>query len=149
MSNGKKFLSCLAGLTISAALTYCLFKNSDGDDSTDKSANLFDELLQNQFVCGEVNGSILTKWFQKEQNRTGQLTLCYLAKPTDEMFKLFGLQHIPAEFDREHYLIQAVITKAGYQVKSIRFVNYISMSETLERLFGEKDYIIIQGGGEE
>ena len=148
MSNGGKFLSCLAGLTIGATLTYCLLKNSDENNDSESTGNLFDKLLQNQFVCNEVNGSILTEWFQKEQHRVNQPTICYLAKPTNEMLKLFDIQRVPSEFDREHYLIQAIITKEKYQVKSIRFVNYISMSETLKGLFGEKDYIILQGGNE-
>lgn len=148
MSNGGKFLSCLAGLTIGATLTYCLLKNSDENDSTKNSSSLFNELLQNQFVCNEVNGATLTEWFQNEQKKIKQPTLCYLAKPTKEMLKLFDIQNVPAEFDREHYLIQAIITRENYQIKSIRFVNYSSMSETLEHLFGEKDYIILQGGNE-
>lgn len=148
MSNGGKFLFCLAGLTIGATLTYCLLKNSDENNGNESTDNLFDNLLQNQFVCNEVNGFILTDWFQKEQHRVDCSTICYLAKPTNEMLKLFDIQHVPAEFDREHYLIQAIITKEKYQVKSIRFVNYNTMSETLQRLFGEKDYIILQGGNE-
>lgn len=111
-----------------------------------KEPSQFDKLIATQFVCDEVNGIILADWFKKQKEKSIESVVLFIAMPTKEAEKMFALEPLPKELDNKHYLLQVVVGEKDCDIKAIRLINFNTMASELSQLFGEKDYIIVDGG---
>ena len=148
MANKGGKLAAVVGGAVGAIGGYLIMKKmSDKHEATpQKPRTAFDKLVENQLVCDALDGATLAGWFKKQQERFGAELVFFIAKPTAETAKMFALDRVPEQLDREHSLLQVAVNKENYEVKAIRMISYNTVNEKIAKLLENDDYVIINGG---
>lgn len=88
----------------------------------------------------------LLPWFQEQQKQLDTEEASYfLARISERTAQMFQLDTIPAEFDREHCLIQVVAVRRedGYAPEKIRLITFERMDNALKQSLAGRDYLVI------
>ena len=69
----------------------------------------------------------------------------FLCRLTEETQTMLGIMNVPEGLDRSHYLVQAAVDKDVCAPVAVRLVSFSTMAQSLEHLFAEKEFIILEG----
>lgn len=147
MSFEGKFLIFSAGiLTGAAALTLVReLKEESTASGSVFTKESFEDLIQQQIVLDEANGAVLAPWFREIQQSSNKNLVFFLCRLTEETQTMLGIMNVPEKLDRSHYLVQAAVDRDACSPFAVRLVSFGTMAVSLERLFAEKDFIILEG----
>lgn len=144
MAFNYKKLVAVAGAAVGAVVMKKLMDSYEMKPP--KQRTDFDKLVETQLVCDFLDGATLADWFKKQQDSFKKELIFFVARPTSETAKMFALDHVPEQLDRNHSLLQVAVNKENYEVKAIRMISYNSIHEGIGDLLKDKDYVIINGG---
>ena len=142
---GKGFGAVGGFLVGSAVVLYGVNKILEEEPKKVKEKTAFEKLIEKQKVCDIADVSMLTEWFREYEQKGAPKPVFFIAKPTEHTSKMFALGKIPRELNCEHSLLQAVINGKSMEVKAIRLISFSSLQKEITQLFGDKDYVIVEG----
>lgn len=146
MSIVKNAIYFTAGMAAMAMIQQ-IAKEAEGKEGEGSlfTGETFDELIQNQAVFEEVDGSSLSPWFREHMAETDRKQVFFLCKLTEEIQTIFAIKGVPENLDTEHYLLQVAVDEKTKDPTAVRLVSLSTMAESLEDVFADKDFVIVKG----
>lgn len=147
MSFEGKLLAFTAGVATGAAALAMVqaLKEENSRDGSWFTKESFEDLIQQQIVLDEVNGALLAPWYREIKQKNSKNLVFFLCKLTQETQTMLGIMNVPEALDCSHYLVQAAVDKDVCSPVAVRLVSFGTMTPDLEKLFAEKDFIILEG----
>lgn len=145
MSFERTLLSFTAGVVTGVtalALAQALKEENHGSRFTKES---FEDLIQKQAVVDMVDGAALAPWYREIMQKNNKNLVFFLCRLTEETQTMLGIMNVPEGLDRSHYLVQAAVDKDVCAPVAVRLVSFSTMAQSLEHLFAEKEFIILEG----
>ena len=138
-----KLIKAALGVAGVAAGIAAGYRIRDFLDNSETKLLSFDELLANQIVVDKLDAKEAAFWFKSIPQQKGQIF--FLARITEQTEQMFMIENVSAELDRSHCILLASVIKDGdnYIPDKIQLVSFSSISESLEKLLGDKEYLIV------
>lgn len=141
MGKSKKFVTTTV-FTIAAAVSIMeLIKFLEDETPSEKPA-AYRPVRENSF-CETVDGDFLSDWFEKNQEKYGVDSACFLARVTPKTMAMFAMDAIPKGMETNQHLLMAVVDKVQKLPKIVCLVNFCQMDEELQTLLGDQEYLLI------
>lgn len=147
MSFERTLLSFTAGVVTGVTVLALVqtLKEEDGKRERTFTKERFEDLIQKQAVIDMVDGAALAPWYREIMQSNSKNLVFFLCRLTEETQTMLGIMNVPEGLDRSHYLVQAAVDKDACTPAAVRLVSFSTMAQSLEHLFGEKDFIILEG----